>query len=378
MTPRAGAALILLMLGVPGCKCGRSEDTAPRPAATTSEAPERAGVVTCAAKQPGRLAILAKLEEGSTNGVSHVAVDATHVYFLMGSEERPLQLRRASKAGGKIETLWPGWGARRGPRQQIVVSGDAVYFLAGHERTSVPALYRVAKEGSDTKVLFTDPDMYGFAVQADSAYVVLKPASSPADGGAPAPQAPRLLRVPLGGSAPVTLATFAVGSSPGAPAVDESGVYLPAGEYVPGQRVIYRVPKQGGEPESVTTEGQARDWGMLLEKDTVFFVGESNDYWRVPKRGGVARMLLPGPFVTAGVLEGDALYAIWAPDFDAATHGGPLGTGIRRVSTQAGAPTVVLPRDPKRAFGSIAVDDRCIYFVRAVGYGERELVALGR
>ena len=152
--------------------------------------------------------------------------------------------------------------------------------------------------------------------------------------------------LPIGGGAPLTLATVAVGVdiSPQSLVADAESVYF-------RDRAIRRLPVAGGDPVALEpSEGPQAETYLALDATHVYWVNKtSGEVGRVAKAGGAAELLATS---SAGVVGGIALddaEVYWA-----------AGSGVLRVPLSGGADSVV-GGTPTQPFVAVDVDD--VYFL---------------
>jgi hypothetical protein len=138
----------------------------------------------------------------------------------------------------------------------------------------------------------------------------------------------QLLRIPLDGGQPVTLAT----GNPGSVALDNESVYWTDSDNDGGW--IRRIGKDGSSPAAITG-GVSNDTGTLaLDSANVYWAG-GGAVWRVAKDGGAASQLARVPLENGALAVDDAY--VYASVWDFALDG-----GVVRVGKNGGAPQQIL------------------------------------
>jgi hypothetical protein len=183
----------------------------------------------------------------STDEATAIAVDLKNVYYAsIGSGEAGGSLFAVSLATAtslQIATQLQGQTAA------VASNGSTVFYADSTDLSSV------APNGSNANTI--EPGQYASAVTADAKYVYW---TSGLQSGA-------ILRAPVGGGSPVTLASNQF--YPNAIAVDGANVYWTTGEG--GGGTVMEVPINGG-PVVTLASGQAYPTGIAINNTRVYWV----------------------------------------------------------------------------------------------------------
>jgi hypothetical protein len=144
---------------------------------------------------------------------------------------------------------------------------------------------QVPLTGGPTTVLAMGNIAEGIAVDATSVYWVGAGGQGPGD----------LMKVPIGGGTPVTLAAGLNDAT--ALAIDATNAYIATGATSNSLGAIVRVPLTGGEV-TVLAESQNQPWSVAVDATSVYWSAIEDDPGgydaaNVPRLGGVIRKLTP-------------------------------------------------------------------------------------
>ena len=175
----------------------------------------------------------------------------------------------------------------------------------------------------------------------------------------------RVMRAPLGGGAPSTLASGPA-NGPRGIAVDGAAVYW--ADQATG--TISRMPLAGGTPTVLAT-GQASPYGVAVDGTSVYWVNlDGGEVRKVPKVGGAMVTLVTGerhPFYV--VVDGGFLYWTAAGD-DSQSNG-----RVARVPVSGGAVEVIA--GARSSPIGLAVDGTSVYWADFNGQGVMKAPKMG-
>jgi WD40 repeat protein len=223
-----------------------------------------------------------------------LAVDDRHAFWTTAATER---LRRAPKSGG----AFGGLAADVTVPWKIALDETHVFFTRHHVAAGEDdaMIVRVPKEGGAAAVLArARPNQRSTAIALDSDHVYFALDDRMSGHGA-------VLRVPKAGGEVQTLASELM--EPERLAVDDAFVYFTTGGRAQDGEVV-RVPKAGGASVPLYKAGGDKAGGaspiaLALDAASVFFTDSHAAIWRVPKAGGVAQKLAALPDGGSTALE---------------------------------------------------------------------------
>lgn len=259
--------LALVSLLVAGC----SSDTGRTPAA-----PDAPGSQPAPPDGPAPVAPFAMDQPG----ISEMAVDATHLYWVEnGQFDHEANVRRISLDGGSIETLL----SKPERMYSLAVADGFVYAVqtSGGAANYEGHVYRVAVTGGPVTELATAFNPTSVAV--DGNWVYYSEAISP-DG--------RILRVPTTGGTPEVVASDV--DNPWDLEADDGVVFY--SEMNRG-RMMRVVP--GGAPVVLASGWTATNWMAIDDADVYFGTFTEGSFltpmFRVPRDGGTVQQVILGP-----------------------------------------------------------------------------------
>jgi len=173
-----------------------------------------------------------------------------------------------------------------------------------------------------------------------------------------------IVKLPVGGGAPQTLAS----TTKGGPAlsgfgIDDANIY-----YYFFETGISKLAKTGGMPTSIVTLGFQLNCGFTLDATSIFY-GDELALTQVPKAGGTPTKLWSDPNVvpTNFVADADNIYFVGDPPIDVTADAGVTElSSIYRIAKTGGTPTKItqLMSDPTlgEAIWLLALDgDNLVY-----------------
>jgi hypothetical protein len=229
-----------------------------------------------------------------------IAVDGTNVYWATGTDVRKIPLGGGSPLN---------FGAAPGSADGLAVDATSAYWGGG----------KVALAGGAPVAFQTQSGAPGIAVDATSVYS--------ASGST-------VIKVPLGGGAPVTLATGQVNAF--GIAVDATSVYWTNNSAQSGS--IMKVAIGGGNPTTLTSvPAQSSPQGIAVDDTSVYWTNQGNNVggkngsigangtvMKMPLAGGVPVTLATGQCgPNRIVVAGTSLY--WANAGYGVVNGSPTG-----------------------------------------------------
>ena len=248
-----------------------------------------------------------------------LVVGGGHAYWLATSvSPNTYSLRRTPVAGGPTTEVVNSTT----PIDGFIIAGGYLYWLENRypNPTVIMALRRVPLGGGPAETVLQDYATWGdaFAVADDSLFITVA-AGAGVD---------LLVAVPLAGGDSTVLATL--NAMPNKLLVDADGLY-----WIDDQ-AVRRLPRSGGTPEVVSSDGRApldlllRGADLVWSEATGPAIGETGAILSAPKGGGAAITLVNGGDAPRW-LAADASWLYW-------TEGGPLAQieGFGRI---ARAPT---------------------------------------
>lgn len=280
--------------------------------------------------QPGPLESFAT----SNAGVSEMALDATHVYWVVdGTFGHQGEVWRADRATGNSEVL--AVVAER--VYSLALDESHVYFVqttAGVDNGGGSVL-RVPKEGGSIETLVT-AFLNPTSVAVDDTHVYYTVAVSP-EG--------EVRRVPKSGGEPEILLTAI--DNPWDIAVDATHLYV--SEMNRGR--IIRQSKLGGTVEEIASGWVGTGWLGLGDNDVYFQACDTGpctpvDLYSVPKAGGSPVSLLETAALGVGKVAPTESFVQWGTWF---------------VPLAAKPALQLLEVDPDSAVSAVAADDTGIY-----------------
>jgi dipeptidyl aminopeptidase/acylaminoacyl peptidase len=194
------------------------------------------------------------------DSVGGIALDSDHVYFSSscGAE---VCIRRVQKTGGGLDLVAGG----QHDVVDLAVDAKYVHWIAYPQGSG--QLVRAPKAGGPAEYLTTmQEEPQSIAVDGDFVYISASKESVYV----------HVVKVPLAGEpAPIVLVSGVQGS-PGEIAVDGSHVYYAVGPALDGPSAVFRVPKQGGNPEALTKH-EPWPFALAIDDAGVYF---TNDEWQ--------------------------------------------------------------------------------------------------
>lgn len=296
------------------CACTLKEPLEAGDPSAAGGQPATAGGTSGGAKSVASPALVT-LASGAITPYS-IAIDTTSVYWANYSNDGAYKgsVMKVSIAGGSPVTLATGFEGAGG----IAVDSSGVYFGGLMNDGTGTSLFKVGLNGDAVKSLASsfmdDPfaigpsGVYGTGWNGEGLTIV----RVPLEGGVATPVVPSsalkqtassygvavdansvywtffgdpttVMKAPLGGGMPVTLATIA-GRGEGI-AVDATHVYFGTGS------VLMKVPLDGGTP---TTLASSAGQGVAIDDSFVYFTDWSSTVKKVSKNGGTVFTLATG------------------------------------------------------------------------------------
>jgi hypothetical protein len=188
-----------------------------------------------------------------------MVVDDANVYAAAsGCPVGVGQIIRVPRGGGAVSSLWMGDHLGDGAAS-IAVHGTDLYFLRDDDDDGDGALMQLSTtQGSIATEIGALDEAHGLAVDDDGVYVTLHDA---------------LVLVPADGSPAVTLASQL--HHPSLVAVDETGIYVAAGDLEDGATgQVLRVPHGGGAPV-VLASNQPAIFALALDDVVVYWASQT-------------------------------------------------------------------------------------------------------
>jgi sugar lactone lactonase YvrE len=282
-----------------------------------------------------------------------IALDADAVYWTDSSTGSVL---RVAKTGGAAANLFGGSpqdsSTTVSRASGIAVDSRFVYWADPNGGF----VAKVPKAGG-TPVMLTmgQSDPTFVAVDATNIYW-----AQGTNGGS---STASLLRMPLNGGVPVTLASM---TSPEGIALDATHVYWTDGGTLNAKNqsnhdgAVMRVPIAGGAPE-VLASGLLQPSGIAVDAASVYWTSNPDrTVMKVSLRGGMPMTIASAQSVQGG-LAVDGANAYWTIFLD------PQGNGGVMTAPLAGGPSRELAGDQFYIPANIAVDESSVYFTSPGG-----------
>jgi hypothetical protein len=294
------------------------------------------------------------MQLGEVHGdVFGFAVDAGYVYYttwqLYGSRGDLGKLRKDGQGGQPLASL------KLEPRG-LALDETTVYYTSGIRLNTISK--EGTKEGtlddkfSSQSIAIDDKTVYGVPGNYGPYDRVAKIAKSGGSSGELASAKRPAVKEGLNGYSAI--------------AVDAAGVYVTDS----GNGRILKFALGGGKPQSLAS-GLKKPIALAKDSSNLYFSLAAGELLSVPKAGGKAAKLASG-LVEEPHIAGDAK-AIYAPF---------KGTGERvvidQVDTTDGSYKPIATVGEGRTVSSIALDDKCVYWVERVDAGKSLVCALGR
>ncbi len=270
-------------------------------------------------------------------GAHAVAVDSTHVYFTIATDDGALL--RAPKTGGPAELIAKVLGRPR----RIALHGDHVYVTS----PMLGRVHRIAKDGSQAEILFQGaPFPRGIAVN-DDALVWVR--SSAASG--------ELLRLNHGASVPDPLTSELAG--PEAVVLDGPFAFVLDNGSGTVEPSVRRVQLTSGNVQTLMQLGAANGQDIDVHDGWLHF-SMNAQVWRLRTNGSESVVIGKGAFVR-GVRASDA-GVYWAE------RGADVASG-QIVRWRDGVIDVLASgqREPE----GVALDADCVYWANDGGLSDR-------
>jgi hypothetical protein len=256
----------------------------------------------------------------------------------------------AGACEANLETLFATDGGDRSFIEAIAVGPDATIYFA----TTDEGIYALSPTDHTTRLIVSpaDPIRVGSSTQlwVDGSTLIIQSDASfyaiPTSGDG----TPQLIgQLP----APQPLGSWFTQPA----AMDATDFYLAAGEDLPDTNAItgtWRVPREGGAPQLISTVGSCSSTPMILDGDTLYMSsGDNGQLFALPTSGGE-------PTAVDGVFAGCSPFAVE----DGEVFAAPVGA-LTRYSLDGGAAT---------AIGG--VDGQVGYATRMIGDDQGAYVAL--
>ena len=253
----------------------------------------------------------------------HVAVDKTHVYFVINDTKLAVRL----KSGGSPTTLVETSGADE--IRAVATDETGVYVLTSN------------------KLMKVDPDTHDSSelAQIESNYrqLVLDEASAYWIGRMPGGKGNQLMKIDKKGGDLIALATEIFAPQPGGLAVDQTTAYWL--DYAVD--TLKSVSKKGGSTSTLIKFSGPQ--AVAVDDTYIYYSAVGGSIRKLDKKGGPAQTVVPEQTgsVFSLIADGDQLYYSGSAQ-------------IMKVSKNGGPPAIVV-RKPGGSY-RFAVDDCCIYW----------------
>lgn len=337
MSKRGRLGLAIAFVFVAACDGSDKLDAKPEPNATpsASAAPSEPPPGPCAASEK-------PVELGATHGhVYGFAGDATHLYFtswqLYGGRGDLGRVRKDGKGKENLSSL------SLEPRG-LVVDASRVFYTAGIRLMSLP------KAGGEPKTFVETFSSQSIA--GDSGFVY----------GVPGDYGPydRLIRAEKSSGKTKELDVSERPDAEHPPfgfsaiAVDGAGIYVTDSS----KNRVLRFPLDRGKPKVLSTN-QDKAYDLAIDSNSVYFtLAQKGDLLKVPKAGGAAQKIASGLAIRSRIAADDkGVFATLAGKDE-----GPQT--LVRIGTDGGEPTGIASIPKADSVEAIAVDDRCVYWIR--------------